>query len=74
MEDDIKIRQRLNTLGEQRRSLDADTAKLRQKRHRLDLNVANLAPKAVAAGIPKTEIAKRAGLSRQQLYAILDED
>lgn len=65
MTDDIKIRQQLDRLGEQRATADAN-------RRRALRNIANLVPRAVDAGIPKSEIADRTGLSRQTIHTMLD--
>jgi hypothetical protein len=71
--DQTKIRNGLDKLGAERQALDGEDAALKAKRHKLNLKLANFAPVAEQAGISKTEIAQRTGISRQSLYAILDD-
>lgn len=69
--DDIEIRRRLADLGAERQALDAREAELAAERRSLNRKVAKLSPKALSAGISKTEIAERTKVSRKTLYSIL---
>jgi len=64
--DDIEILRQLAQLGDEKAKAEAD-------RHQVMLKITNLAPKAVAAGITKAEIARRTKLSEPTVYAMFDD-
>jgi hypothetical protein len=67
MDPDPQILKQLDDLGNERRA-NQDAG------HQIMLRIANVAPKAIAAGVTKSEFCRRTNISFPTLYAILDQD
>jgi hypothetical protein len=67
MDPDLELLQQLTDLGNERRANQ-------EAGHQTMLKIANVAPKAIAAGVSKSEVCRRANISFPTLYAILDEN